>query len=233
MKNIADWPIVRGFNEKLAARHDLEQNNVRVAAAKRISEIEAERDKTVPALDAAADHALHRIEATKLELRTAEQVLDAARRERLGAKFEFQAAIDAQRAVLRRTASPKINDAERELVREAERLRTEVFSKIATGFDTRLSRDVHVVTSNARDINAKQDAIRAALRRLDALRFEIIDDVDAAIVTIISNIPTIIADEEVRAVVATPREPERPRYSSAPDDAPNTDNRGLENLRSL
>jgi hypothetical protein len=120
------WPTVRGFNEKLAARHEIEQNNVRETAATRISELKAESGIKLPVLVAAADRQRQRVEAAKLELRIAERELDDTERERLGATFEFQAAIDSQRAILRRTASPKIDEAERELHLVFTRLRGDV-----------------------------------------------------------------------------------------------------------
>jgi ribosomal 50S subunit-associated protein YjgA (DUF615 family) len=102
---------------------------------------------------------------------------------------------------------------------------------MAIGYDTRIDRDVTVARSNYRSITAKQTAIRAALKGLAELRYEIVDDIDMAIAAIRSEIPERISEEEVRAVIRAPREPERSRYTPGVERKPNTDNSGLTNLR--
>src|ERR1700730_2214450 len=140
----------------------------RQGAMDTIQQLETQRSEKLPPLEQALTPLSNRVKFAERLLRKAERELAAASAALSQTKNAIEFQIDRQRGILR--YAPEIDEAIAELNREVFRVQANfrTFSRSEVRWSRGGTR--HWVESNAEPINLRVNALRAAMRELEALR---------------------------------------------------------------
>jgi hypothetical protein len=171
--------------EALKGERQAKVNADRRAALERIEAAERERSETLPALQRKFEAAKQRVENIEAKFKQ-DMAAACTERDRVDydhatARFRIDNALSKDRRLLLDTAAPEIDELYRWLLAEDDKARNAVAVRLG------IKRDIvgasRLVVSNAAAISQHRTTIRSVMNRLEAMKFEVIDDVAAEIAT--------------------------------------------------
>jgi hypothetical protein len=209
----------------LKAERQAKINTDRRAALEGITAAERERDETLPPLFEQLQAARLRIEEInikyKAEMKEACSERDKADYEHNRAKFRIDNAIERDRRLLRDTAAAELDELWRWLLAEDDKARNACDVKLGIKRNP-FAGASRLVNSNAGAIAQRRAAIKAAMHRIEEMRFEVVEDVAAEIGKLKASIPADACPaDEIEEVLPPPPRDEGPHYTdNAKDDRP-------------
>jgi hypothetical protein len=209
----------------LKAERQAKINTDRRAALEGITAVERERDETLPPLFEQLQAARLRIEEInikyKAEMKEACSERDKADYEHNRAKFRIDNAIERDRRLLRDTAAAELDELWRWLLAEDDKARNACDVKLGIKRNP-FAGASRLVNSNAGAIAQRRAAIKAAMHRIEEMRFEVVEDVAAEIAKLKASIPAdAYPADEIEEVLPPPPRDEAPHYTdNAKDDRP-------------
>jgi hypothetical protein len=198
-------------------------NSDRRAALERLAAAEQESSETLPGLYQQFEAAKQDVE--EIETKFREDIAAArGKRDRLDyqytcAKFRIEQAMSKDQRLLLNTTAPALDEFWRWLWAEDEKARHAVAVRL--GIKVNLAGASRMIRSNVTPIEQRRVVIRAAMDRVEAMKFEVIEDLMTEIAALKASIPPDrYPDKNIEVLLPRPRD-ETPRYTdNAKDERP-------------